>query len=318
MTRAEIPTEAERFLSGWLGEGWSAEALRGDASVRSYYRVSGAAGERYMLCYYPQSLRGDVERFMKAYASIAQHSSVPAVLRHDACAVAQDDVGDRTLFDLLQEDRARGLELYREAIDLLVRFQGAPPEAGEVNPPFDASKFLAELQMTADYYVAKLSRKSVPGRVPEIFAEIASEMVQHPYVLCHRDYHGQNIHILSDKLFMIDYQDLRMGPDTYDVASLLRDRGVGEIIGRDEELHLLRYYAERINAAPGVRERYFVNLLQRSLKTLGTFARQAIERDRTHYLDFIPAALRAVQLALDELPRYRELRGIFPMNWKPE
>ena len=98
-----------------------------------------------------------------------------------------------------------------------------------------------------------------------------------------------------------------MGPDMYDMASLLRDRGVAEILG-DRELELLDLYG-------GDRHRYFEVLLQRSLKILGTFARQPIERGRLHYLDFIPSTLASVRRCLDELPEHGALARLFPMDF---
>ena len=42
-----------------------------------------------------------------------------------------------------------------------------------------------------------------------------------------------------------------MGPDTYDLASLLRDRGVARILGEETELELVDYYAEwRVHGLP--------------------------------------------------------------------
>src|SRR6185503_6624824 len=110
------------------------------------------------------------------------------------------------------------------------------------------------------------------------FRKLCTKIAGHPYTLCHRDYHGQNLHVIDDDLYVIDYQDLRMGPDTYDLASLLRDRGVARILGEEIELDLVDYYARRSGASGDVRGRYFETLLQRSLKILGTFARQPLER----------------------------------------
>ena len=42
-------------------------------------------------------------------------------------------------------------------------------------------------------------------------------------MLCHRDYHSRNLMLHEGRLYMIDFQDARMGPDTYDLVSLLRD-----------------------------------------------------------------------------------------------
>ena len=42
-------------------------------------------------------------------------------------------------------------------------------------------------------------------------------------MLCHRDYHSRNLMLHGGALYIIDFQDARIGPDTYDLVSLLRD-----------------------------------------------------------------------------------------------
>lgn len=312
-----VPADVEAYLRSWLGEAWNARALHGDASVRAYFRVATREGAQFMLAYYPESVREGLVRFLEAYRAIEEHARVPAVVRYGEATIVQDDVGDATLFDLLRDDRAAALRYYREAIDLLVEFQRAPEEARAINPPFDSARFRAELQMTADYYVTKLVGRNSSQKLFELFDDICDRIAAHPYVLCHRDYHGQNLHIHNNVLYMIDYQDLRMGPDTYDLASLLRDRGVAEILGEATELELLAYYARRAELPGDVEQRYFETLLQRSIKVVGTFARQAIERQRLHYLDFIPAALSSIGVCVAHLPRYRPLLDEFPLEFSP-
>ena len=109
-----------------------------------------------------------------------------------------------------------------------------------------------------------------------------------------------------------------MGPDTYDLASLLRDRGVARIIGDDAELELLEDYRRRIGADASIRHRYFETLLQRSIKILGTFSKQPIARGRMHYLEFIPPTLESIRRCLDELPEYAALAGSFPLDFSIE
>jgi N-acetylmuramate 1-kinase len=307
-----LPTEAARYADEWLGPGWTAQALAGDASIRAYYRIRMPDGSTYILAWYPQEVRNQLTRFMRAYEAVGNHGRVPEVLRHCDVAVLQKDVGDRTLFDVLHENRAEGVRLYEAAIDLLAGFQRAGDNS--LNPPFTAEFFFAELEMAREYYVEKLMGGEGSALRP-LFQEIAHSIAAHPYVLCHRDYHGQNIHIDNGTLFVIDYQDLRMGPDTYDLASLLRDRGVARILGGDVELELIEHYRVTTRASGDVRRRYFETLLQRSIKILGTFASQPIVRGRFHYLEFIPPALESVRRCLDELPHFSALRDIVPFDF---
>lgn len=310
-----LPPEAAPYVDQWLGRGWSARPLAGDASVRAYFRVTAANGETFILAYYPAEVRAQLARFLGAYEAIARNGSVPEVLQHCELAVLQRDAGDRTLFDVLHEDRDEGLRLYREAIDLLVAFQEAGDRA--LNPAFTAEFFLGELEMAHEFYVEQLMGADGEAFRP-FMRTICEKIARHTYVLCHRDYHGQNLHVSNDTLFLIDYQDLRMGPDTYDLASLLRDRGVARIIGEEAELELLAEYARLIGADDAIRRRYFETLLQRSIKILGTFSKQPIVRGRMHYLDFIPATLESIRRCLDELPDLAPLRDMFPLQFDLE
>ena len=52
---------------------------------------------------------------------------------------------------------------------------------------------------------------------------IVETLAAEPRVLCHRDYHSRNLMLHDGRLYIIDFQDARMGPDTYDLVSLLRD-----------------------------------------------------------------------------------------------
>jgi len=312
MPSVSLPEDATQFLTGCVGEGWTAQPLLGDASTRQYFRVRVADGTTRILAYYSPELQPQLRRFLDAYRIVSPHARVPQVLCDSGSCVLQEDVGNETLFDLLHANRNEGIRRYRDALDLMLAFQRAG--TASVNPPFDAPFFFAELEMTRDFYAVQLMGVTDTEPLVPLFRKLAENVSQHPYVLCHRDFHGQNIHLFSDDLFVIDYQDMRMGPDTYDLASLLRDRGVAGILG-DAECELLRDYLGRTGSAM---HRYYETLLQRSIKILGTFARQPIERGRLHYLDFIPATLESVACCLRELPEFAELERCFPMNFSLE
>jgi aminoglycoside/choline kinase family phosphotransferase len=327
MSETALPAEAAALLREWIGEQWTAEALPGDASFRRYYRIRLADGTTRMLAWYPVDVQPQLRRFLDAYSSVKPTAYVPTVTHQSDSLALQEDVGDRTLYDLLHENREEGVKMYRKAITLLFYFQRAG--GTDINPPFTASFFAGELEMTREYYVEKLM--GVPREksleLQPMLKKLANNIARHPYVLCHRDYHGQNIHIFNDKLYVIDFQDMRMGPDTYDVASLLRDRGVARILGDETEMELVDYYAEwRAVGVPGrtelphgerrnMRRRYFETLLQRSIKILGTFAKQPVTRGRMWYLEFIPPTIESVRRCIEELPEYGALAQLLPMEF---
>lgn len=316
---SSLPEEAAQYVSAWLGPHWTAQPLAGDASVRAYYRVATPDGRSYILTYYPQEVRPQLRHFLGAYDAVTPHGRIPQVLEHCDVAVLQHDVGNRTLFDVLHEDREEGIRLYRAAIDLLVGFQHA---RAELNEPFTAESFLVELEMAREFYVEKLSGVSDSESLKPLLKKLADKVARHPFVLCHRDFHGQNLHVNDGVVYLIDYQDLRMGPNTYDMAALLRDRGVARIIGDTAEMELVDYYASLIGAPSGQRiglhDCYFETLLQRSIKILGTFSKQPITRGKMHYLEFIPPTLESIARCLAELPEWRALGRWFPNDFSIE
>ncbi|HEX8618076.1 MAG TPA: phosphotransferase [Thermoanaerobaculia bacterium] len=310
-----LPPQAARYVDEWLGDGWTVRPLAGDASVRAYYRITGPDGQTYILAYYPEEVRAQLARFLGAYEAVSPHGRVPEVLHSSELSVLQHDVGDQTIFAVLHDSREEGLRLYRAAIELLAAFQKAPDR--ELNAPFTAGFFYDELEMAREFYVEKLMAADGAALKP-LLKMLCDNVARHPYVLCHRDFHGQNLHVQNDTLYLIDYQDLRMGPDTYDLASLLRDRGVGRIITDETELELIAYYGELTQGDGDIRRRYFETLLQRSIKILGTFSKQPITRGRMHYLDYIPATLESIRRCLRELPEYAALRDMFPLAYDPD
>lgn len=314
-----LPEEAATALRSWYADDWNVEPLQGDASVRAYYRLHTGSGSRFMFAYYPEGVRAGVDRFVSAYQAIAGHARVPAIVRQGPVAIVQEDVGDQTLFDLLFRDREAGLQFYGQAIDLMVAFQQSPPAAQTLNPPFDAAKFYEELEMTYTFYVAGLMQdrsERVGDGLAAAFRKLSEKISHHPFVLCHRDYHGQNLHIFNNQTYMIDYQDMRTGPDTYDLASLLRDRGVGRVIGESGEMEMVRNYAVSTGREFGpLWTRYLETLLQRSIKIIGTFAKQSVVRGRHHYLDFIPSTLESIQFCLTRLEGFEAISELFPMEF---
>ena len=102
-----------------------------------------------------------------------------------------------------------------------------------------------------------------------------------------------------------------MGPDTYDLVSLLRDsyvdlpeHTVGELIAY---FLALKGQTERESE---FRDRFDVMALQRNLKALGTFGYQTTARRNPVYIQYIPRTLRYVRDNLERQPRFARLREV--------
>jgi aminoglycoside/choline kinase family phosphotransferase len=133
-------------------------------------------------------------------------------------------------------------------------------------------------------------------------------------VLCHRDYHSRNLMLRDASLYVIDFQDARMGPDTYDLVSLLRDSYV-DITDRELDELIAYFLALKQRDGEAVpmtefRRRFDLMALQRNLKALGTFGYQTLTRHNTVYIQYIPRTLRYAKTNLTKYPRFARLREL--------
>jgi aminoglycoside/choline kinase family phosphotransferase len=112
------------------------------------------------------------------------------------------------------------------------------------------------------------------------------------------------------QLYVIDFQDARMGPDTYDLASLLRDSYV-DITDRELDGFLAYFLAVQGSADPvAFRRRFDLMAVQRNLKALGTFGYQAAARGNPIYIQYMPRTLRYVRDNFEKYARFGRLRDL--------
>jgi aminoglycoside/choline kinase family phosphotransferase len=228
---------------------------------------------------------------------------VPAVLAHDGPrgVVLLEDLGDRTLQEALAVASAsERVAFYREALERLATLQ-RESVAGRRTAPcfrvaFDVEKLSWELHYFLKHFVEGLRGRDLTAEdratLAEAFHRLSEEIASWPRVLCHRDFHSRNLMPHRGALHWIDYQDARMGPATYDLASLLRD----SYVELPEELVEEQTEAFRQRAAPGEARETFLRRfelvsVQRNLKALGTFGYMASVRGSDVYLPYIPRTL---------------------------
>jgi aminoglycoside/choline kinase family phosphotransferase len=153
-----------------------------------------------------------------------------------------------------------------------------------------------------------------PGQRDALSAEFAllvNTLANEPRVLCHRDYHSRNLMLHESQLYIIDFQDARMGPDTYDLVSLLRDSYVDLPDHTVDEL--LAYFLALKGFTGSEREfrnRFDTMALQRNLKALGTFGYQTTARRNPVYIQYIPRTLKYVRDNLDNQPQFGRMRDL--------
>ena len=292
--------------------------LTGDASTRKYYRVEHSGGSFVLMKGDPFPDSDPNLQSLKAYSEMG--INVPSVHKvfPELGVMIQQDVGNMHL--QLVKDMGHLKKYYEEAVNILITFQkkafSHEKDGRDIYPNkirFTHEKFMSELNMTTEYYVNGI--RGVKGsdrqknRLQELYTNIINEMMEQPFLLQHRDYHSRNLMVHSDKLYVIDIQDSRLGPFTYDVASLVIDpyieldnvlcddiidsyyKGIKDIVKCDHGQYL-RYYN--------------LCFLQRGIKILGTFAHQKINRNNPNYLKYIPIVIEKIKKVSVEFPEWND------------
>ncbi len=328
----------------------SAARLAGDASTRSFVRIVHPTGSAVAVKY-PAPFSVDegsaarLERWceraddglltfandplchLETTALLAGHGlPVPEVVavadREGIIFVA--DAGDDLLQTWLRgapiEDRDAA---YARAVDFLAEIRRATADAIESGMvagrlALDEAKLGWELDFwrinTFDrHYGEPLSREADEAVRSEGRA-LARAISAAPRVLCHRDYHARNLLVRSQDpadLVVIDFQDARLGPLTYDIVSILEDP-YAEIEPDRRNLLLERFLdLARADAAwrgdEAFREQYDLMTVQRLLKAIGTYTNQAAVRGKRDYLPYIAPAALTAERALERLERYPAL-----------
>ena len=298
--------------------------LTPDASDRRYFRVLLPGQSSIVLSLYSGAFEVTKLPFVNVATLMAKMPvPIPEVLGHadDLGVLALQDLGDVTLQAHLGASSAEEhAALYRQAVALIATLQKRGEQLGspEYLPygiSFDVEKLTWELDFFTKHFLeayrgVTLSDKERAALRGE-FGIIVGELADEPRVLCHRDYHSRNLMLHDGQLYIIDFQDARMGPDTYDLVSLLRDSYVD--LPEHTVSELIAYFL----ALKGVtgedldfRRRFDVMALQRNLKALGTFGYQTTARRNPVYIQYIPRTLRYVRDNLDDQPRFDRLRDL--------
>ena len=325
----QLRERIDRYLheSGLAGGNARVVPLTSDASDRRYFRIIPANGPSLVVALHA----GPIDFATLPFASVGEllrqvPLPVPAVLGHsdELGILALQDLGDVTLqAHLGAASPSEHAALYRQAvalIDILQR-RGAELKSDGTGPygiAFDEEKLTWELEFFARHFVegyrgATISAAERTALAAE-WAVIVRELAAEPRVLCHRDYHSRNLMLHEGSLYIIDFQDARMGPDTYDLVSLLRDSYVD--IAEHELDQLVAYFLALKKADTTAvtdeefRRRFDLMALQRNLKALGTFGYQTMSRRNTVYIQYMPRTLRYVRTNLNGYERFARLREL--------
>ena len=269
--------------------------IAGDASNRSYQRLTRADGSTAVLMDAPPQKGEDTRPFIQVTELLrAQGLSAPALLASDIKNgfLLIEDLGDDLFARVMERDPALERPLYEAAVDVLLDLHRAPlPDL----PAYDSKAMTPLAALAYDWYLpgaTGVADQEAKSRFEASCATALAVLDPHLTALVQRDYHAENLLWLPDRsgsarVGLLDYQDAMRGHPAYDLVSILQDarRDVSPRIERDM---IARYTAGSGLNSDEFAAAYALLGMQRNMRILGVFARLSLCHGKPHYVDLIP------------------------------
>jgi tRNA threonylcarbamoyl adenosine modification protein YjeE len=309
--------------------------LQGDASTRSYARLHGPRGTALLMDAarqpdgppirngLPYSRIAHLAEDVRPYSAIGRALrgaglSAPEILAEDLDAglLLIEDLGDRVYSAEVARDAGLQEELWRSAVDVLVKLRTVPaPRQLPLQdgsdcpiPSYDRDALQIEVELLLDWYWPALHGEKPPSKVRDEFLALWGEVfdrLAHEQPACVlRDFHSPNLLWLPHRaglarVGIIDFQDAQRGSTGYDLASLLQDARVD--VPEAMEARLLEHYlreaakADPAFDAEAFKFAYAALGAQRNTKILGIFVRLSRRDGKAQYLAHLPRIWRYVE-----------------------
>lgn len=272
-------------------------------SYRSYKRIHLVSGETKVLMLTPvdkpledggSALEHVIRPFVKVNAylkNLGLHVPEIFAVDEEKGLVLLEDLGEKTFYDAFHNVSQTSIDekLYEQVIDDLVTVYKAKPM--EDLPHY--RPFLATIrgEFFLDDYLPAV-RATVVSQVERvelhnILVDIYNVVAKAPWGTILWDYHSPNLMMPTsgqNKAGVVDYQDAKYGPLSYDLASLLYDARYP--FPKDLREKLFNRFVEKagVEDVQTFKDSFEMCALLRSLGILGRFARSAFRDKRTEFI----------------------------------
>ncbi len=260
------------------------------------------------------------DKNIKDYVKILNHLfqtgiGVPELIEFNDNYAVVEDLGKNSLYDLMRKQCRDWLQLYKKAIDELVKLQIDGYKNAPVNNYYDGEHIKWEQDYFKQFFLKQFC-KIPDDKICEIEEDlnllhrrVIEAITPISNFLMHRDYQSQNIFIKNSKIRIVDFQSARIGPLTYDLVSLLRDAYVN-VDGKSEE-YLIEYYLTGLKKKGiNITKNHFCEIyrltgIQRHMQALGAFANLSLNKNKIHFKKFIPRGLELLDIELNDFGFHR-------------
>ncbi|WP_022853536.1 aminoglycoside phosphotransferase family protein [Thermodesulfatator atlanticus] len=293
--------------------------LKGDGSARKFFRVKTHV-ESFVLILPQEGHFGLKEaRSYVLIGNFLKKAGVPVpkifAYHEETGIILVEDLGDIRFQDLPPYER---FELFPEVFEVLKRFSEISvcfPRTFVLETLFYDEKLMWEREALyfLDFFVKKyLRQKDTAALLPvlKMLWERCRKKLREDNLL-HRDFQARNIMVKGGRIFLIDFQGLRLGPGAYDLASFLIDPYQG--LSQGERNYWLKYFQRNFSQAPS-EEEFICFALFRNFQILGAFAKLTL-LGKTWFATYIPHAVKTLKELLAFFPESKPLSEFLAKNF---
>ena len=290
----------DQTLKSWVNENLEEnidyELASSDASFRRYFRLN-YNNRSYIVMDAPPDKEPLTSYIDITGILLENNLRAPQIYKIDKKNgfLLLEDFGKKPLLTVLKGSNYD--EYYNAAIKIVIELQ----KINKNNNLKEYSKNILKHEMALfnEWYLLRnkeilLSEEDMNG-LNKTLEIIAESNISQPFFFVHRDFHSRNLMLLNDNgLGMLDFQDARIGPITYDLVSLLKDAYIeldeGFIIDkvvRYWEMACMEGLLQKSDFSDFFQQ-FEIMGVQRHLKILGIFSRLSLRDGKHNYLNDIP------------------------------
>ena len=303
--------------------------IKGDASFRQFYRKKLNSKSSIIVYANKEKVKNLLIYDAVNKLLIKNRILAPKLYKENFSKnyIEVTDLGENTVFDILNNRKKNNLKIFKEIILLLrkiqkikkIRVKNFKKKSYKI-PNYNNNLLLKEAKLFCDWYVptimSKKKTKLINRELIKKIKFLLSKLKQKNDTFVHRDFHVSNLMMFKNRYGVIDNQDAVVGNRSYDLASLIDD--VRFKTPTKLKKQVFEFY---VNINKGELDlRKFKNdfdilSVLRNLKIIGIFTRLAKRDKKYNYLKFIPYTWKLIALRISDNFLLGDLKNFLDKNF---
>ena len=292
------------------------EVVSADASYRKYYRL--ILKDKTFIVMDSSMQVESIYPFIDVSVRLLKSSvQIPRVYSQNLQDgyLLLEDLGDTHLINILNEMSYK--LVYMRSISEILKMQKSDTTGLDL---YDEEFLNFEMGLMQEWFLERHQNIYLSSEDKQdlntILELVKDEVLSQPQgYFVHRDFHSRNIMFAGrGKVWVIDYQDARIGALTYDLASLLKDVYIKFDRAKILEL-VIEFKLLKGRELADVSDEQFIRWfdftgLQRHIKILGIFARLKLRDNKPAYIKDIPMTLEYIYEMVELYPELEPLKRV--------